>query len=182
MKEFGTNFLELLKAGNELSYKRLFDEYYPGLCVFAKKYTNDLDTAKEIVQDLFVKLYADRKSISFKTSLKSYLYQSVKNRCLNYIKHNKIVAGHLENIKSMHPEEPGDWSDKMIETELEVRIFELVSELPKKCQKIYKMSRVKGLTNKQIADKLSISVRTVETQISHALKVLRINLQDYLKK
>ena len=174
-------FLEQLKAGDESSYKKLFDEYYVRLCVFAKKYTHDIDVSKDLVQDLFVKLYADRKTLKINTSIQSYLYQSVKNRCLNYIRHEQINTTHLQNIKAVKIEENHQWEDKMIETELESKIFQIVTSLPKQYKRIYNMSRVEGRKNKQIADELNISIRTVETQISNALKELRIGLQSYVE-
>ena len=168
-----------IRAGRERAYALLFDQFYRPLSVFASTYVHDLETAKEIVQDLFVYIYENRKSLVITTSLKSYLFQSVRNRCLNHIKHMQLERKHLQQI-SLDQHSTEDLHDKIAETELEHRIFQIVSELQPKCQEIFQMSRVRGMKNKEIADHLHISIRTVETQISNALKALRENLGDTL--
>jgi RNA polymerase sigma-70 factor (ECF subfamily) len=169
-----------LKAGDESSYKQLFSEYYVLLSAYANKYVNDPEEAREIVQDLFVHLFEIRNSLSITTSLKSYLYGSVRNRCLNHIRYIKLQEKSLENL--MAEGSPATiQEDKIMETELEYRIFKIVSELPLQCQRIFRMSRVEGKQNSEIAQILNLSIRTVETQISKALKILRNNLQDYFK-
>ena len=168
-----------IRAGKENTYAMLFDRFYRPLSVFASNYTDDLETAKEIVQDLFVSIYENRKSLVITTSLKSYLFQSVRNRCLNHIKHIQVERKHLQQV-FQDQESTEDLNAKIEETELEYRIFQIISELPPKCQEIFRMSRVKGIKNKEIADHLHISIRTVETQISNALKALREKLGDEL--
>ena len=111
------------------------------------------------------------------TSLKSYLFQSVRNRCMNHIKRLQVERRHHHQIAS-DQESFEDLHAKIAETELEHRIFQIVSEMPPKCQEIFRMSRVNGIKNKEIADQLNISIRTVETQISNALKALREKLGD----
>ncbi len=87
-----------IRAGHENSYARLFQMYYRPLSVFAVKYVNDLETAKEIVQDLFVHLYENRHTIEISTSLESYLFQSVRNRSLNHLKRLKVQRKHFEHL------------------------------------------------------------------------------------
>jgi RNA polymerase sigma-70 factor (ECF subfamily) len=180
LKDHDNKLAHGLKAGYESSYKQLFNEYYLLLSAYANKYVNDPEKAREIVQDLFVHLFEIRHSLIITTSLKSYLYRSVKNRCLNQIRHIQLQETTLENIKT-----EGSFNtieeNKMMETELEYRIFQIVSELPVQCQRIFRMSRVDGKQNREIAQILNLSKRTVETQISKALKILRNNLQDYFK-
>lgn len=89
-----------LKAGIESAYSQLFNEYYIVLSVFAASYVHDMETAREIVQDYFVHLFEIRDSLTIKTSLKSFLFQSVKNRCLNHLKHLKLHEQHLLNLKA----------------------------------------------------------------------------------
>ena len=171
-----------IKSGDTKSFEALFNDYYPQLTVFAKKYVHDLDIAKDIVQDFFVRLFDNHETLNIKTSLKSYLYQSVRNSCLNHINHHKIHKEHIEKIKLQEQDgSSADWSDKMMETELEHLIWKEVSKLPGQCQVIFKLSRAEGKKNKEIAEQLGISIRTVETQISKALMILRKNLSQYLK-
>ena len=164
-----------LRSGKESAYEQLFAEYYRPLSLFAVRFVNDLETAKEIVQDLFVALYENRKSLLITTSLKSYLYQSVRNRCLNHLKHIQVDRKHLEHLKA-NQESFEDLEATIEKGELEARIFQIVSDLPPRCQDIFKKSRVNGMKNSEIAELLDISIRTVETQISNALKVLREKL------
>ena len=175
MKDSETHIIKGIRAGRESAFDQLFQEYYRSLSVFALKYISDLEVAKEIVQDLFVHLYENRKSLFISTSLESYLYQSVRNRCLNQIKQQKTQKKHLDQYQS-EQESTVDLEDLIRETELEHHIFKVVSSLPPQCQNIFNMSRVKGLSNSEIAEQLNISKRTVETQISNALKVLREKL------
>lgn len=169
-----------LKAGDESSYKQLFHEYYIVLAVFAARYVKDMEIAKDLVQDFFVHLFEIRDSLNINTSLKSFLFQSVKNRCLNHIKHIQMHEKHIGNLETNQESNSGI-EDKISEAELEIQIFQHVKHLPPKCKNIFRMSRFEGKKNLEIAEILNISKRTVETQISKALKILRDNLKDYLQ-
>lgn len=164
-----------LRSGRESAYEQLFKEFYKPLTVFANSFVKDLETGKEIVQDLFVNLYEKRQTLVITTSLKSYLYQSVRNRCLNHLKHQQVQKMHLDQMK---PERDfsDNLEDKIRETELEHMVSKVVDQLPPQCRRIFIMSRVTGLSNGEIAKQLELSKRTVETQISNALKVLREKL------
>ncbi|MEN8204324.1 MAG: RNA polymerase sigma-70 factor [Bacteroidota bacterium] len=177
MKESENHMVKRLRAGHEGTYAQLFHEYYRPLTVFANKYVNDLDSARELVQDLFVSMYENRKSLLISTSLKSYLYQSVRNRCLNHLKRIKVGRQHLEQIgKYMNSHE--SLEELILENELENRIFQIISRLSPKCREVFTLSRVHGLKNQEIAVRLELSIRTVETHISNALKILRTKLEE----
>ena len=179
MEKSDKDIIKRLRSGRESAYEQLFAEYYKSLSLFALRYVSDLETAKEIVQELFVALYENRKSLLISTSLRAYLYRSVRNRCLNYLKHIQVDRKHIE-IMQLNQESSEDLEASMEKTELECRIYQVVSELPPRCQDIFTKSRVNGMKNKEIAELLEISIRTVETQISNALKVLREKLgPDY---
>jgi RNA polymerase sigma-70 factor, ECF subfamily len=167
-----------IREGEVKVYENIFTEYYPMLCLFAKKMLGDIDKARDIVQDVFVTLYAGRNSLHINTSLKSYLFKCVYNACLNSLKQTKVYAHHHEYLKLNLPF--SDDHDMVIKAELEDKIRITIESLPDECRKIFKMNRFEGKKNKEIADELNISIRTVETQISKALKVLRANLADFL--
>jgi len=177
LKNGEDHMIRSLRSGRESAYDKLFRDYYRPLSVFAVKYVSDLDLAREIVQNLFVHLYENRSSLVITTSLESYLYQSVRNRCLNQIKQRKTQKEHLENYSS-NQEGAEDLEAIIRENELEHAIFKIVDSLSSQRQNVFIMSRVKGLSNSEIAGKLNISKRTVETHISHALKILREKLRD----
>lgn len=171
-----------LKEGAESAYEVLFKEYYVRLVIHASKFVNDIELAKEIVQDLFVSVYEKRESLNINSSLNSYLYRSVQNRSINYIKTLKTKQKYSQHI--IHTTDCADNStDNLIDkAELESALFEAISELPEKCRLIFKLNRFEGLSNGEIAERLELSKRTVETQISKALKILRSKLQPFLSE
>lgn len=139
-----------------------------------------MDIAREIVQDLFVKLYEKRLSISIDVSVKSYLYRSVYNSCINYLNQRNMHEKHIRNISfEKEKEEDTDPENEIMAVDLQRKIYEIIENLPAKCRKIFKMNRFEGLKNEEIAQILNLSKRTVETQISKALKILKNKLSDY---
>jgi RNA polymerase sigma-70 factor (ECF subfamily) len=164
--------IEAIRQGDASIFQVIFNEYYPVLTVFAQKYLHDLDLAKEVVQDMFVQLYEKRESLTIQISLKSYLYQSVRNGCLNRIKQEKTHERHHEEIKKTAREQ-ADLTDQMETSELEQNIYRIISNLPPKCKEIFLLSRQDDLSNREISEKFNISIRTVENQITTALKTLR---------
>jgi RNA polymerase sigma-70 factor (ECF subfamily) len=167
-------------AGDEQSYNTLFNSYYRVLTVFAKKYLGDMDLSREVVQGVFVKLYESRHLLKNVDSLKSYLFRSVQNSCINELKRDQIHYKHQKRIQLRQEGNKDDMVEKMYASELEDRIFQIVSDLPGKCQQIFRMSRIDGMKNDEIASRLKLSKRTVETQISKALKTLRLKLEPYI--
>jgi RNA polymerase sigma-70 factor (ECF subfamily) len=164
-----------LRAGNELAFATLFHEHYRPLTVFANKYLKDLDASRELVQDMFVTIYENRKSLIITTSLKSYLYQSVRNRCLNHLKKTDVRRAYQKRT-AQNGEFSESLEEQILANELEHEIFQIISQLPSKCQEVFKMSRINGMRNQEISAKLEISIRTVETHISNALRILREKL------
>ena len=162
------------------SFETLFREYYPPLCAFAKKYVFDVDDVKDIVHQVFVNLWQRRDEIDSDTSLRSYLFTGVHNRCLNYIRDRKKI------VQFDAPHDAGELSDYLqshdhLESEETVaRINKALDELPEKSREIFMMSRFDNLKYREIAEKLNISVKTVETQMSRALKTLREKLSDLI--
>jgi len=160
-------------------FEALFKLYYAPLVVYACKFVADRDIAREIVQDFFVRLYEKRLTLNIDTSIKSYLYRSVYNCCINYINQRTIQDKHLKNI-DMEKVDEDNLENEINRIELQQKIFEVIETLPSKCRRIFKMNRLEGLKNEEIATKLNLSKRTVETQISKALKILRLKLADFV--
>ncbi len=178
MDKTDASLLILIRNGDISAFEKIFNIYYPVLCIYAKKIVGDLDEARDIVQDVFVKVYNDRDNLAIDTSIKSYLYKAVHNASLNRIKQIKIHRHHHEYIKNQAPF--SEDHDTMIKAELEEKIWQIIQSLPDKCRKIFEMNRFEGKKNKEIAETLGISIRTVETQISKALKILREHLLSSL--
>ncbi len=167
-----------IKRSDKKAFEALFHRYYRPLCLYALQYVKAKVEAGEIVQDLFVKLWEKRNKLEIKTSLKNYLFTAVKNQCINLIEHNKIKAQYNQNIRKENiKNEPGQTI--FIEPDLQKKIEEAILSLPEKRQEIFRLSREYGLKYREIADKLNISVKTVETQMGLAIKTLREKLKDY---
>ncbi len=176
-----------IEAGDIKVFEILYNEHYMPLCHFAQRFVFDLDTAREIVQDVFVHIWEKRTSLPAEISLKTYLFTSVRNKCLDYLKHLNVENEFKkERIKKVL--EPGNSTfnsidhplDGLITKELENTIKNAIENLPEKCREIFELSRFKGLKYHEIAEKLNISVKTVETQMSRALESLRKKLDNYI--
>lgn len=173
----------LLQKGNVYAYELIFRRYYLGLCGFAARFVQQPETAEEIVQNIFLKLWEKRHSFSIETSLKSYLFRAVYNSCHNYLAHTKIENRYISFLRetTLRKEAGSDpVLDSLAYKELNEKITEAIERLPAECKKIFKMSRFEGLKYAEIATELNISVKTVETQISRALLRLRSELKDFL--
>jgi RNA polymerase sigma-70 factor (ECF subfamily) len=173
-------FFDQMKSGNENAFDFFFNFYYSGLCIYAKKFLHNFHLAEEIVQSVYFKFWNDRKSIQITESVRAYLFSAVRNKCLDAIKHKKVEEKYFANLnQGKEPLVEETW-ETFIESELYSILIKAVEKLPPECQKIITYSRFRYYSNKEIAEKLNISVKTVENQISKALKILRLELKDYL--
>lgn len=169
-----------IKKGDESAFEALFRKYYERLCSYVYQYTGNMSDAEEMVQETFLGIWEKRRDLHITTSLKSYLYQTVKNKALNNIRNTRRRRGHLEIIKNSS-QRISDAEDEISANDLKDHLYEGLECLPPKCRKIFQMSRLEGLKHKEIAVKMGIKPKTVENQIGIALKNLRIFLADYLE-
>ncbi len=169
-----------IKKSDEKSFEILFKKYYGYLCLYATKIINDDSAAEEIVQDLFVKIWEKRGQLNIETSIKNYLFRSVKNLCINYIQHNKTKLRYTQKVISEIENNYSD-DDSFYEIELSQKIKESINSLPEKRKEIFRLSRQEGLKYHEIAEKLNVSIKTVETQMSLAIKTLRDKLKNYYR-
>jgi RNA polymerase sigma-70 factor (ECF subfamily) len=160
--------------------EELFRTYYQPLCNYAFFFLKDIDESEEIVQGIFYNMWEKRASTEINTSVKSYLYTSVRNNCLNRIKHLKIRNKHRESVIISSERSSDNAMHRIISKELEVQIKSAIDGLPEQCGLIFKLSRHGDLKYAEIADHLDISVKTVENQMGKALKILREKLKSYL--
>jgi len=171
--------LKDLRNGDARSLKILFDTFYPSLCNYAFQFLNDYDMAEEVIQNLFVKIWEKRTTLDIETSVKNYLFRSVRNQCLNLIQHEKVKQLHAQNIKeALFNEEASE--SYYLDAEMAARIENAIETLPEKRREIFRLSREEGLKYREIAEKLEISVKTVETQMGLALKALRDKFRNSL--
>jgi len=167
-----------LKAGDEHAFKVLFQKYYSALCHYGFQLLQDSEMAEEIVQELFVRIWEKRESLTIESSVKHYLFISVKNQCLNQLQHQKIRKKYADKMIES-PEQQIDPEQYFMEVELIRRIEKCIESLPPKRQEIFRLSREKGLKYKEIAQELNISIKTVEAQMGLALKYLHDELKEF---
>lgn len=172
--------VERMQQGDTTAFELLFKYYYPGLVVFASNIVINKDEAEELVQDFFVRLWENRHSLKSDNPLKNYLFTSVKNRSINFLKSVQVKRNVIEELKRQMESEMRYNPDIYTDTELQQKLKLAFTKLPPRTAEIFTLSRFKGLSNDEIALSLELSKRTVETQISNALKILRKELQNYL--
>ena len=171
--------IEGLKEGNERIFDYLFHLYYSSLVVYAMKFIENHDVSEDIVQDLFVKVWTNRASIPIDQSLKSYFFVSVRNRCFDWLRHHQINLKTERELKLQNLDAPNE-SHFLLESELQQQIQNAIDKLPPVCREVFVMNRFDGLKPAEIAVQKGISVRTVETHIGKALRLLRSELEEYL--
>lgn len=166
---------------NKSALELLFKTHFKGMVLFANKYVKDFEIAKEIAQDSFVSLWEKREIIDVSKSVKSYLATIVYNKSLNYLRDNKKFNRELLQADSLFPFISRDETDNaVISEELKIKIDYAINELPEKCREVFQLNRFNDMKYQQIADFLQISVKTVEAQMSKALKHMREKLSDYM--
>jgi len=168
-------FVTKLNQGDAKAFECLFKLYYRRLTLFANRFLNDINAAEEIVSDIFLMLWENGHEINFNGNFSSYLFKSTQNKCLNYLKRQKIenlYVTYLEK-KRLLDEVVFSAESPYLEKEMAHQINAALESLPEKCREIFMMSRFDRMKYKDIASKLSLSPKTVERQISIALDKLR---------
>jgi RNA polymerase sigma-70 factor (ECF subfamily) len=187
LKENEQILIQQLKEGNNMAYMHLYDKHYQVLCYFADQYVHDSFLAETIVCDVIFHIWEIREHLYITTSLRKYLMQSVRNRCLDYQKSQyvKKERTHAESPDQDFPALDYIKSDdyplgNLLQSELEDVIREAVDRLPDECRRVFRLSRFEGKTQEEIAQLLGISTNTVKYHIKHALSLLRSDLSKYL--
>jgi len=170
----------LLAQRDEAAFEQMFKTHFKRLHAYAFTILRDEIQAEEMVQQVFFKLWERNENLSLTGSVSSYLYRAVHNESLNYIKHQKVRSNHQLNVAYSMKNEVEHPAKKIMAGELEKKIHLALNELPEQCRTIFQMSRFDELKYREIADKLGISVKTVESQMSKALRLMRVKLVDFL--
>jgi len=185
-KEITTEELFIVKKmidGDIDSFKYFFDRYYNDLCNFVHVYLHDQVLSEEIVQDIFVYFWENREKLKINTSVKSYLFSASKFKSLNLLRDTKTQKKIVEKIGRIDPIQTHEHESSYIDTDEFRKILDsAVDQLAPKCREIFLLSKQKELSNKEIAEQLGISVKTVENQMTIALKKLREYLIPYKEK
>lgn len=164
-------------AADRPAFERLFREHYRPLCAFALQYVKDTDRAQDLVQDLFIRLWEDRERTAITSSIKSYLFTAVRNRCLNALSATARLRP-LDDAADDRAEEDAVSEDEHVRRA--ARVQAAIEGLPEERKKVFRLSRDEGLKYQEIAERLGISIKTVENQMGKALKTLREELADLL--
>ena len=182
-KYLGIN-ITLLKKGDKKAFEEIYNEFFGVHYHLCLQYIHNEKAAEEIVQDTFLKLWEIRNTLNDQINIRSFLYTITKNNCLNYLRNQKISMKHIENMKYMEMQFNYEALEKLGNyiqfEELRSKIEEAIAQLPAELVETFQLSRFEELSYKEIAEKQNISIKTVEARISKALRILRVELKDFL--
>ena len=160
-----------IQQKNIKAFESYYKKHYKAFFLASYNYVKSPTVAQEIVNDVFLKIWEDAEKISIKSSLKSYIYRAIINRSINALNKQKRE---FQNQKELAHFQTESYELRQMETnELKVQLYKTIEALPEQCKRIFQMSRMGGLKQQEIADKLGISIKTVKNHITHALKQLR---------
>jgi len=177
--------MKLIKSNRyeqEKTFELIFRRYYVRLCGFANKFIGNTAESEEIVQEAFLNIWKKRDQINFDDDIRPYLFKSVQNLCFNFLEHKKVADNYYSVIEEVYKNQKADYQtyESVLYHELQTKVDEAISSLPARCKEIFQLSRNEGMKYHEIAQKLGISVKTVETDMSRALQSLRKELSDFL--
>jgi RNA polymerase sigma-70 factor (ECF subfamily) len=175
-----TGTLRIMTGTSELAFEQVFKTNFKSLHAYASTIIRDDVMGEELVQNVFCRLWEKKEQVDIKTSLAAYLYRSVYHECLNYLKHQKVKAAYNSYAQSHMRNSTDNAEKKLLLGDLEQKLGQAMSELPEQCRTIFQMSRFEELKYQEIADRLGLSIKTVENQMGKALKLLRLKLIDFL--
>ncbi|MCM1449145.1 MAG: RNA polymerase sigma-70 factor [Clostridiales bacterium] len=170
--------LAALKFDSHEAFSLIFRRYYTDLVLFAGSFFVSQADCEDIVQNVFYKIWKERKTLDITRSLKSYLFKLVQNQCLDELRHKKVKLAYEtyahKQILALSPH------DYILHAELKNKYDDIIAKMPSAEREAFLLSRVEQLKYAEIAIKLNVSVRTVEVRISNALKFLKLNLKNFL--
>lgn len=170
------DFSNILANDGNLFLKYLFDKYYVELCKLSFKYVGRTDVAEDVVQDVFINIWNKRNTLNYTGAIKPCFIRSVINASINHVQSKFVRQNRVDEDEALHNPTNYNQHDALVSQELDQLLKTAIEQLPDKCRAIFVLSRFSGLSYKEIADQLKISVKTVETQISIALK----RIHDFL--
>jgi RNA polymerase sigma-70 factor, ECF subfamily len=186
MNQQEKNMVALIREGDRTIFRRLYDLYYTRLFLYAKSYIEDTNEAEDIIQELFLDLWKKREDLDILTSLSSYMFRAVHNRCIQYLRHQKVIEGFesMHQLKMRDAEilynSSADFSFTEVQFKEIEQIYNQTSKLlPEKTMEIFGLSRTSFKSNKEIATLLNIDLKTVEYHITKALRLFHSALKDY---
>ena len=179
------NLWQKVKRGNIKAFETLYKCYFPSLCLYSCGLIPDEELVKEIVNDVFLKIWDKRREINIQSGIKPYLFRCVHNACLDHMRLKKSIRYYQKTDITDKIRELADPDEEYIFKQIALKRLEKdvtirIDKLPARCEEIFVLSRYELLSYTEISERLNISVNTVKTQISRALDSLRISLKKYL--
>ncbi|HRO07834.1 MAG TPA: RNA polymerase sigma-70 factor [Saprospiraceae bacterium] len=165
---------------DKVRFKNLFNKHYRPLCNYANRILRDMDASEDVVQDVFLKLWNNSPAINITSNTESYIYTMVRNQALGVLRKSVSGSRFMNEMQQLsnHISLPDVEEAEIEKYQIIDNIYVSIRQLPPKCGEIFTLSKIKGLTYTQIADRLGISVKTVEGQMSKAFRLLRSMLKD----
>ncbi len=173
------DILTRLRADDRSALRELFQQHYPYVCGTIHRFIRDRSLVEDLAQEVFIRFWDKREVIHINSSLKAYLRRMAINEALGYLRRHKYQDD-TEITPEMTPGEAPSGEEAFLHTELKDRVNAAINSLPPKCRVVFQLSRFEELTYREIAEQMDISVKTVENQMSKALRILRLELKDYL--
>ena len=177
--------IDLLRKGNKAEFGKIYDDFFEMLYAIGLQYTSDRDIAENIVQDTFIRLWENHETLLPQTNIRNFLYTVARNLCLNYLRDQRTLWKYLNQVKS-HEYDYAIESLKLLGEsflefeELNAKVEQAIENLPEELKIVFRMSRFEDLKYREIAERLQLGEKTVEARMTKALKILRIELRDYL--
>ena len=173
------DILLLLKEGDHFAYTEIYDRYHAQLYVFAYRRLKNREEAKDVIHELFLKLWNDREGIAERFELAAYLYSALKNRIINLIAHQKVSTKYIESFNQYLNHLSNNNADFLArQNELHQIIEKEIASLNPRTRKVFELSRKANLSRKEIAEELGIAEETVKSHMHAALKILKVKLGD----
>lgn len=181
----GQEHLLGLTEGSEKAFRLIMDHWYLRLYNFANGYLDHAENTKEVLQDVFLKLWDNRQKLAEQTNLNAYLFTLTRNRCIDLIRRERLMLQFRTDKQDEYLRLTENFDalsdpilDDLFALELQAEINRAVSELPEQCRKVFIMSRTNGLKNKEISVSLELSEKTVESHLTKALKTIKLALEQ----
>lgn len=177
-----------MQKNNKSDFSRVYSIYFPKLVRFAREFVLSTEDAENIIQDIFIYLWEHQELLDTLTNLNAFLFTLVKNKCIDQLRHRKLLERKREEFKIVLDKEIQlklyalqQFDENALSNEdIEIILNNAINSLPEKCREVFILSRMEGLKNREIAERLNISAKTVENQMTTAIRKLRVELKDYL--
>lgn len=172
-----TALIDKLKQGDKTAFDELFRTHYKYLVVVAHKYLNDRDGSRDIVQDVFLDIWKRRDQLKIDQSAKFFLRRAVINKCLARKRKSDRITVNTELV-SVDNRSDNSTSDQVAYNDINAFVENIINGLPERCREVFVLSRKMEMSHKEIAAKLNISTKTIENQMTKALKIMRLELKS----